>query len=165
MIPHVASPPEETKISITIQTHAYHISGIRDFTMNLVKNMTGFSEKWAWRFQAVIDELCNNAIEHGSRKGEEIMIHFLVSQDQLTLTVEDTGSSPTAKNANQMKELIKQKLNEQAKNTLGSFSIRGRGLPQIVYSWSDSLDFFDRPQGGLKVQITKNIKNDGAGTV
>ncbi|MBT4936747.1 ATP-binding protein [Candidatus Peregrinibacteria bacterium] len=160
-LPH-SQNPETTKITITIPTHAYFISGIRDFTMSLVKNMTGFSEKWAYRFQAVIDELCNNGIEHGSQKGEDIIISFITSQDTLTLAVEDNGTSPTAKNANQMKELLKQKLDEQAQNTMGAFSIRGRGLSQIVYSWSDSLEFFDRIQGGLKVQITKNIKNEGA---
>ncbi len=57
--------PEENqsvKITITIPKEAYFISGIRDFTLNLIKNTTSFSEKWAFRFQSVVDELCNYAI-------------------------------------------------------------------------------------------------------
>jgi anti-sigma regulatory factor (Ser/Thr protein kinase) len=153
--------PEVTKITIMIPTHAYFISGIRDFTMNLVKNMTGFSEQWAFRFQAIIDELCNNAIEHGSTDGDDIKINFInLKGEVLTISVEDTGSSPTAKNAAQMKELLKTRLAEQSQNLMGSFSIRGRGLSQIIYSWADSLEFFDRPEGGLKVQISKSIKSE-----
>ncbi len=151
---------KDTKIAISIQTHAYFISGIRDFTMNLVKNMTGFSEKWAYRFQAIIDELCNNAIEHGSKDDKNIYITFeTVKWETLRLTVEDTGTSDKPKTAEQMKEYLKDKLDEQAKNSV-TFSIRGRGLSQIIYSWSDSLEFTDSDKGGLKVQITKSIKKE-----
>lgn len=155
------SPHNMTRIAITIPTHAYHISGIRDFTMNLVKNMTGFSEKWAFRFQAIIDELCNNAIEHGSQEGDDIFITFInVKGESLTMIVEDLGRATTAKSAEQMRELVKQKLDAQANNTMGSFSIRGRGLASIVYNWTDSLEFFDRAGGGLKVQVMKDVRNE-----
>ena len=153
--------PDTTRIGITIPTHAYHISGIRDFTMNLVKNMTGFSEKWAFRFQAIIDELCNNAIEHGSAPGDDIYITFVnVKGETLTLIVEDQGKAATSKNAEQMKTMLKEKLEEQSKNVMGSFSIRGRGLSQIIYNWTDSLEFFDRDEGGLKIQVMKDVKNE-----
>jgi anti-sigma regulatory factor (Ser/Thr protein kinase) len=153
--------PNLTKITITLPTHAYFISGIRDFTMNLVKNMTGFSEQWAHRFQAIIDELCNNAKEHGSAEGEDIKVTFInVKGELLTLAVEDTGTAESSKNAEQMRLYLKEKLEEQSQNVMGKFSIRGRGLSQIVYSWTDSLEFFDRPEGGLKVQVTKSIKSE-----
>lgn len=159
----MSNTTEDTKITISIPTHAYFISGIRDFTMNLTREMTGFSEKWAFRFQAIIDELCNNAIEHASLPGDEITITFLLTNkgDLLTLSVEDLGKAETSKNAEEMKALIKEKLENQAKNVMQSFSLRGRGLSQIVYSWTDSLEFFDRPSGGLKVQITKNVESEG----
>lgn len=150
--------PDTTRITISIPTNAYHISGIRDFTMNLVKNMTGFSEKWAFRFQAIIDELCNNAVEHGSQAGDDIFITFInVKGETLTLVVEDLGRAPTAKSADDMRAMLKQKLDDQAKNVMGSFSIRGRGLSQIVYNWTDVLEFYDRPGGGLKVQVMKKL--------
>ncbi len=153
--------PEETKISISIPTHAYFLSGIRDFTMSLVKNMTGFSEKWAYRFQAIVDELCNNAIEHGSKPGNDIIVTFInIRGEILSVIVEDTGKGEHPKTAEEMRSLLKNKLEEQSKNVIGSFSIRGRGLPHIVYSWTDSIEFFDRPEGGLKIKITKNIKNE-----
>ena len=151
---------KDTKISISIPTHAYFISWIRDFTMNLVKNMTGFSEKWAYRLQAIIDELCNNAIEHWSKGDKDIYISFeTIKWEVLRLTVEDTWTSDKPKTADQMKDYLKTKLAEQAKNTM-AFSIRGRGISQIIYSWSDTLEFLDSDKGWLKVQITKNIKKE-----
>ena len=67
-----------TKITITLPTNAYFMSGIRDFTLAMIKNTTQFEEKWAYRFQSVVDELCNNAIEYGSAPGENIKIIFNV---------------------------------------------------------------------------------------
>jgi len=65
------------EIKIIIPTNVYFMTGIRDFTRNIVKNMTGFSDKWAYRFQSIVDELVNNAIEFGSAAGENIEITFI----------------------------------------------------------------------------------------
>ena len=57
MVDIIPSSEEPIKITITLPTNAYFLSGIRDFTLAMTKNMTGFSDQWAFRFQSVVDEL------------------------------------------------------------------------------------------------------------
>jgi anti-sigma regulatory factor (Ser/Thr protein kinase) len=147
---------QETKITITLPTSAYFVSGIRDFTLNMVKNTTNFEEKWAYRFQSVIDELCNNAIEYGSAEGQDIKVTFIFkTDDYLRIIVEDTG---TGKNKIDAAGL--QKIYDERHAPGYVFSgIRGRGLVKIVGEWSDELKFEDRPEGGLKISIIKHLKD------
>lgn len=147
---------EEIKITITLPSTAYFMSGIRDFTLNLVKNTTEFPEKWAFRFQSVIDELCNNAIEYGSFPGSDIRVTFLYRKaDFLEISVEDTG---TGKNKIKAKDL--DKLFQERRNPGYVFTgIRGRGLAKIVGEWTDEIRFDDRPEGGIKITIKKHLKD------
>lgn len=147
---------KKTKITITLPTDAYFMSGIRDFTLNMIKNTTNFPEKWAFRFQSVVDELCNNAIEYGSSQGSEIRITFIHQQDDyLEITVEDTGTGKTKITAEQLQKLVEEK-KAPGYNFTG---IRGRGLVKIVSEWSDELHFENRKEGGLKVTVKKYLKD------
>ena len=147
---------KKTKITITLPTDAYFMSGVRDFTLTVIKNTTSFPEKWAFRFQSVVDELCNNAIEYGSAEGSEIRLTFIYEKDNyLEIHVEDTGTAKTRQKAAEIYKLI-----EEKKEPGYKFSgIRGRGLVKIVSEWTDELKFEDRPEGGLKVIARKYLKN------
>src|SRR3990167_2470700 len=126
----------KTKITITLPTNAYFMSGIRDFTLTMIKNTTNFPEKWAFRFQSVVDELCNNAIEHGSSPGSEIRITFIHQKDDyLEIQVEDTGTGKDHVNAAQLQKIFDER---NAPNYIFS-GIRGRGLVKIVNEWTDEL--------------------------
>jgi anti-sigma regulatory factor (Ser/Thr protein kinase) len=153
------APQKPTEIKIVIPTHAYFISGIRDFVVNLTKNLTGFSEQWAYRFQAVVDELCNNAIEHGSRPGE--MIHLTLISDKnksLEVLVEDTGTGKEKHSAAQMQALLNDR--KQMMATQQYLGFRGRGLPKIVGEWTDELVFEDAESGGLRVRVKKYLRKE-----
>jgi anti-sigma regulatory factor (Ser/Thr protein kinase) len=92
-----------TEITITIPTQAYFMSGIRDFVVNLTKNLTGFSSQWAFRFQAVVDELCNNAIEHGSAAGQRITVTLISTKGKsLEVWVQDAGTGKEKMTAAQL---------------------------------------------------------------
>lgn len=151
-----AGLPETTKITITLPTNAYFISGIRDFTLNLIKNTTSFSEKWAFRFQSVVDELCNNAIEHGSSKGSEIRVTFVHAKDKyLDIIVEDTGTGKNKFNAAALKKVF----DERREPGYVFTGIRGRGLVKIVGEWTDEISFVDRKGGGIIVTVRKYLKD------
>jgi len=145
------------KISIIIPTSAYFMSGLRDFTMNIVRNMTGFSEQWAFRFQSVVDELVNNAIEFGSAPGTDVKITFLSQKGKnIEIFVEDTGTGPNKKTAMEMASYVEErKYMDPTKIT----TIRGRGLSQIVANWTDLLEFKNNPNGGLTVHVAKFLEN------
>lgn len=151
-----STPQKETKITITLPTNAYFMSGMRDFTLNMIKNTTNFPEKWAFRFQSVVDELCNNATEYGSAPGSEIRITFIYAKDDyLEITVEDTGSGPNKITAAQLQKLFDDRHAQGYQFT----GIRGRGLVKIVGEWSDEIHFKDRPEGGLAVTVRKYLKD------
>lgn len=147
---------EPVKITITLPTNAYFMSGIRDFTLALIKNMTGFSEQWAYRFQSVVDELCNNAIEHGSGPNQEIKVIFVDNPgDSIEIIVEDTGTGKNKLLASDLQKLVA----ERSKPGYAFIEIRGRGLAKIVAAWTDELEFTDLPSGGHRVRVKKFVKN------
>ena len=147
-----------TEITIIIPTQAYFLSGIRDFVVNLTRNLTGFSLQWAYRFQAVVDELCNNAIEHGSKPGEMIRITMLSTKNKsLEISVQDTGTGKEKMTAEQMTALLKERRQIMVNQYLG---FRGRGLPKIVGEWTDELLFEDVPEGGIRVRAKKYLRKE-----
>ncbi len=141
-----------------LPTNGYFLSGIRDFTMTLARNMTGFSDKWAHRFQVVVDELVSNAIEHGCTEGDEVKIIFIAKQgESLQIVVEDSGNIEDKITAQQMEQIMKNKIEFFAKQQF--MGIRGRGLAQIVYPWSDEVTFENTETGGIRVKVIKYLKN------
>jgi len=143
-------------ITIILPTNAYFISGIRDFTLNLIKNITEFNEQWAFRFQSIVDELCNNAIEYGSSTGENITLKFINnSKKSIEIIVEDTGTGKNKTTAEELTALVKERSNPNYIHT----GIRGRGLSKIVAQWTDELTFQNTETGGIKVHIKKYLQD------
>lgn len=146
------SDKEPVKITITLPTNAYFMSGIRDFTLSMIRNMTKFSDQWAYRFQSVVDELCNNAIEHGSSSKQEIKVVFINNPNEsVEIIVEDTGTGKSKLKAEDLQKLVA----ERSKPGYAFTEIRGRGLAKIVSAWTDELHFSDLPGGGIQAKIKK----------
>jgi len=148
--------PEVTKITIILPTNAYFISGIRDFTLSFIKNTTNFAEKWAYRMQSIVDELCNNAIEYGSSHDDEVKVSMSHKKDDyIEIEVEDNGTGKEKNSAEQMRKIMEERRNPEYKFV----GIRGRGLAKIVSEWTDELNFEDKPGGGLIVKARKYLKD------
>lgn len=154
--PGELSEVKPMKITITLPTNAYFISGIRDFTLGLIRNMTEFSEQWAFRFQSVVDELCNNAIEHGSAPGEEIKITFINHpHESIEIIVQDSGTGKVRLSAAELQRIVSERRNQGYVH----IGIRGRGLSKIVAEWTDELEFSDMSTGGIQVKIRKFLQD------
>jgi anti-sigma regulatory factor (Ser/Thr protein kinase) len=154
--PAAITENKPVRITITLPTNAYFVSGIRDFTLGLIRNMTEFSEQWAFRFQSVVDELCNNAIEHGSAPGQDIKITFInYPHESIEISVEDSGTGKVKITAKEIQAIV----NERRNPGYVHMGIRGRGLSKIVAEWTDELEFTDLPTGGLKVRIKKYLQD------
>lgn len=148
-----ASQEAPLKITIILPTNAYFMAGIRDFTMTIAKNLTGFSTAWAYRFQSVVDELTNNAIEFGSAAGKNITITFVsVKNNYIEVFVEDTGTGLKKMSAADLTQYLESHKNIDPTTIT---SIRGRGLSQIVSHWADKLEFVDNKEGGLTAHAIK----------
>jgi anti-sigma regulatory factor (Ser/Thr protein kinase) len=143
------------KITIILPTNAYFMAGIRDFTMTVTQNMTGFSQQWAYRFQSVVDELTNNAIEFGSAAGENITITFVSVKNQyIEVYVKDTGTGSSKMSAADLMQYLESHRNIDPTTIT---TIRGRGLSQIVANWADKVEFIDNEGGGITAHVVKNF--------
>lgn len=144
------------EIKIELPTNSYFMSGIRDFTLSLIENMTDFSSQWAYRFQSVVDELANNAIEHGSSADDKILVTFFaIPNKEIQIIVEDHGHPEKPMTAEQVLAAMEKNKHKDK----SEFSIRGRGLAFIVDKWTDKLEVTDRPNGGLRIAVTKYLND------
>ncbi len=136
-----------------IPTNVYFLSGIRNFVLDAAHNVAGFNKQWAHRLQSVVDELANNAIEHGSQHGDEIELNFTIErQKSITLTIADHGTGPHSHTAAELTELAEA---AKARNNQPTFDLRGRGF-QIIGNWTDTLEFADNEHGGISATIHKH---------
>ncbi|MCT4592113.1 MAG: ATP-binding protein [Candidatus Gracilibacteria bacterium] len=152
-IPKKEDEKEPTRVKVIFPTSAYFLSGIRDFTLQIIKNMSGFSDQWAFRFQSVVDELCNNAIEHGSAPNQEITLTFLINRDKkIEVTVEDTGTGIKPITADELRKIFTEK---SSQDPTEMHEIRGRGLSHIIGPLTDEIHFEDTTKGGIKIRVVK----------
>lgn len=142
------------KISISLPANAKFLSGIREFTLNFIKNMTDLDQTWTNRFQSIVDELCTNAMEYGSGPNKKILLTLIYKpQKSFEVIVEDTGTGKIKRKAAELKKILQK---EKKRTEI----VRGRGLSKIVKSWSDKIHFSDRPEGGIKVHVLKNLSSN-----
>lgn len=144
---------EITEIRISFPTSAFFSSGIRDFIFSLTKKITHFPDLWAFRFQSVVDELCNNAIEHGSKKNAPIECLFRISPNHYFETIiQDEGKGGKSYRAEEIQQALSK---SEKKDAILISGVRGRGLSHIVAPIMDEIEFSDRKNGGISVRVRK----------
>lgn len=147
---------QPVRITLTMPTNAYFMSGVRDFTLSIARNFGNLSNQWAYRLQSVVDELCNNAIEFGSNRNDEISVTFIYTPEKsIDIIVEDHGTGKMRTTAAELQRIVREKRAPGHSIT----EIRGRGLATIASEWTDELRFEDRPGGGLRITARKYINN------
>lgn len=150
---------KQKEIKIEMPTSVYQAANLRDLVFAVAQNVAGFSARWAHRLQAVIDELCNNAIEHGSAKDDMLRIILQVtSKERLIVIVEDSGNGPEKATAADLQKHIEKSRQEDGAAPITT-ALRGRGLARIVHAWTDEIKFEDIEGGGIRAIITKEVAN------
>jgi len=146
------------QLQLIFPKEIYNKVNLREISMQIIKKLTNMSDKWIFRFQSAIDELCSNAIEYGCSNNGKISLAFSAVPDNfIEVSVEDNGQGTKQINAEQMKEILEKEQQEE----MGNFSsIRGNGLTKIVKIIVDQINFYDLPQGGLKVIIKKSLQKE-----
>ncbi len=117
-----------------------HVAPLRDLAYHAAK-LQGFNEQRAERMRSIVDELCNNAIEHGSQPTSEVVLEIHADEKQFKITTFDLGAG-NKMNAAQIEEKI-------AAGTPFENG-RGRGVSMIIKGFSDAFSFADRKDGGIK---------------
>lgn len=141
------------KLQIIFHADFNYVPGIR-VCISRICNDKGFSEHEVYQIETMVDELCNNAIEHGSKSNmDEVTVECNIEEGDLQVSIKDTGNEPF-----DVQEVFA--LN-QKRWQLGwedeEMYQRGRGL-FIVQKMIDEL-FVSTGEAGTTVRIRKRHKD------
>ncbi len=138
---------ENADIQLKIPSAVFYIDPVRAFIGNLAKNL-GFPRKRVADIQLVIDEICSNAVHHGSIDATVgIKLHIRSDAHSLEILVQDTGS----RHKGQHKWLTHERLSEIEANRSPS-NEGGHGI-FIAKSLSDTYEMQINAAGGTDVRV------------
>jgi|LFRM01.1.fsa_nt_gb anti-sigma regulatory factor (Ser/Thr protein kinase) len=109
-----------------------YIPAVRKFVSELLQ-VSGFSQKFAYRSEIIVDEICNNAVTYGcDREDSEVELICSLLQDRIEFTIKDQGGEKI--HVEKLQAALK-----TADVTNAEELKRGLGL-EIVRMLSESLD-------------------------
>ena len=126
-----------------------YIQPIQAFIGKLTEQL-GFCQTHIYNVQLIIDELCSNAIEHGSQTStSDIELELLIDADQLEILIRDKGKE------NQQNWLATGRLDEVCQE-MAPDRARGHGL-YIANELADYLEMNPNSLGGTDVRVVFNL--------
>lgn len=148
----------ELDLSISYPSAFPNAKILREFTDGIL-DMYELPLKWKARLVLMVDELNNNAIEHGSLDNETNKFYLCIKKASkkvydIHVAVTDSGRWEDAKNAHDMEIMRKQ---HEHKDFSKHHSIRGRWLFLIISTIVDKLYFKDIEGAGLQVGFEKRL--------
>lgn len=142
-------------LNMDVSSNLAFVSGIRSCISRVAYNF-GFDDRQAYHIEMIVDEICSNAIEYGSRdKNSRIKLECKFYKDRMELVVSDYGGKKFDVEAVLKKgnSLISTKFD---KNNLPKPS-RGRGLI-LVKKLADRFEI-KVSKVGTKVTVVKKKKS------
>ncbi len=137
----------QADIQLQIPSAAFYIEPVRAFVGNLAQSL-GFSRKRVADIQLVLDEICSNAVHHGSADATVgVKLCISIDTDALEIIVRDTGGRHTEKK----NWLTHERLSEIEMNRSPS-NESGHGI-FIAKSLSDMHKMQPNRDGGTDVRV------------
>ncbi len=134
-------------IKLKIPSAVFYIDPVRAFVGNLAKDL-GFSRKRVADIQLVVDEICSNAVHHGSIDATGgVKLQIRINTRSLEILVRDTGSRYEGQNS----WLTHERLSEIEANRSPS-NESGHGI-FIAKSLSDTYEIQANAAGGTDVRV------------
>jgi anti-anti-sigma factor len=131
-------------VQISLPPKLQSVPAVRRFIAGIAKQK-GYSSRDAFRIETIVDEIANNAIEHGDESQPSINVELRIDRKKFELLVRNMT---LMNKANQLKYVIESnKANNQGNDT------RGRGLA-LVKLISNSINV-SIDKAGTEVKITK----------
>ncbi len=110
------------KIAVHFPGNLEYIPSIRKLVYDILQ-VAGFSNKFAFRSEIIVDEICNNAVRFGCDKSSDIELGFEIDDDRIEFTIRDGGGNPLhikrLKKALQQQKKEKKSSNEDLQSGLG----------------------------------------------
>jgi anti-sigma regulatory factor (Ser/Thr protein kinase) len=139
------------EISIRMSAYLGFIPGVRCAIGRIAYNF-GFDDRESYEIETIIDEICTNAIEHGSKgRHEDIVVDCKFDKNAVEINIRDSGS-PSFKVYEVLTE-CERLMKEEAEKTRLDTIRRGRGL-MIVKNFVDKFDISSDTHG-TSVHILK----------
>jgi anti-sigma regulatory factor (Ser/Thr protein kinase)/anti-anti-sigma regulatory factor len=120
------------------------VPAVRRFASGIARQK-GYSSRDAFRIETIVDEIANNAVEHGEPGQSGIALEFKIDRKRFELQVRNRTKPDKAEHLRQL--LI------DAPGEKGGFGTRGRGIA-LVKLISQSIDI-SIDTAGTKVTVTK----------
>jgi anti-sigma regulatory factor (Ser/Thr protein kinase) len=144
-----------TEIKMAIPSEFNFVPGVRTCIARIAGNF-GFDDREAYHIETVIDEICNNAVEHGARgKDSKIILAAKFKTGEMELTVRDGGGKKF--NVEKVFKDNIQSLQERISKDVLEQPSRGRGLI-IIQKLVDKLEI-KASWSGTTVRIIKKAGN------
>lgn len=137
----------QADIQLQIPSSVFYIEPVRVFVGHLSRSL-GFSRKRVADIQLVLDEICSNAVHHGSANStDSVKLCIGIDTHALEILVKDNGSQQVGKKS----WLTHERLSEIETNRSPS-SERGHGI-FIAKSLSDKHEMQPNEVGGTNVRV------------
>ncbi len=137
--------------TVQIPSDLEYIPPLRQFVAELAR-VEGFSKKFCFRTEIIVDELVTNGILHGSQDVHtSITVSAAFEQEQMNLSVQDQGGS--SQNLENLKRSVHSPRPSADKK-------RGRGL-KIVQMLSSEIAIDLADNGNTSVRVVK-VKDEEA---
>jgi anti-sigma regulatory factor (Ser/Thr protein kinase) len=141
---------KQEPLHIEFPADADYIPAVRKFIADSVV-IEGFSQKFSYRTEIIVDELCNNSVKYGPRNQEgRVKIHCQYQDDALQLVVQDSGG--------QEHDVQRLKLAIDA-NAGQDKATSGHGL-EIVRMLSSDMELTQNNSGETIIKVLKRRNYD-----
>ncbi len=142
------------EMQIRIPANFCFVPGVRTCISRICAGM-GFNDHEAYQIETIVDEICNNAIEHGSKSNQDIVvIGSSISAGRLDFHITDSGNKEFR--ANEIFEKNKRRIEQGWE--LEEMTERGRGL-LIIQRMIDGMTI-EKAGQGAKVSLYKIHHDD-----
>lgn len=148
------------EIKITMSAYFGFVPGIRTGIGRVAVNF-GFNDKEVYEIETVLDEICNNAIEHGSKgKFNTVSLEIKFDKRYMEINIKDSGSPQF--NVEEVLEEGKRLMEEEAQKPILDTIRRKRGL-MIVKKYVDKMDIKTNADGTVVSMVKRSRTNNEEG--
>ncbi|MGM0443606.1 MAG: ATP-binding protein [Fibrobacterota bacterium] len=142
------------EISVSFPATIEYIPILREFVSDSLKGF-GFSDKFSYRMEIMVDELAVNAVEHGSlSQKSRVDLNISIQDDFVSLNVKDEGGSRDKLN-NLQEALISSPRRVSAEgNSRGNLGL------EIVKMLAESVDVTTEGETVTKVRVKRKGGNN-----
>ncbi len=140
-------------VNINFPGDLEYIPAIRKFIAELLQ-VSNFSQKFSYRSEIIIDELCNNAVTYGCRTDNaHVELINTIYHDRIEFSIRDEGG--TKEHLRRLKSSIKRDQSRKKEQ-----SQQGMGL-QIVRMLSERIDVVINEDNLTSVHVVRKKEDEG----